>query len=558
MKSEVQRSSKSELGVAVLLLALIGSVSYAIYAKHLESALSRNISSLALAGLVAALILDLVFRIADHGQAHRPPGIEQLRQNAEHFQLIVESVKDYAIFTLDVHGFVQTWNAGAQRIKGYKPAEIIGKHFSVFFPSEDLQRGKPEQVLKTALAEGKYEEDGWRVRKNGSRFWANIHVQPLRDGKNRHIGFSKITRDLTERSRNEEQINHFFKLSVDLFCIVGLDGYFSRLNPAWETLLGYTDAELRAKPYIEFVHPDDRAKTLECAKRFTTGLPPGFFDNRYRCKDGTYRYLMWKANLSEDRQFVFAVAHDFTDWKFSKDSIADLNQALQQRNAQLESANKELEAFSYSVSHDLRSPLRSMDGFSQALLEDYADRLDSEGQDHLHRIRAASQQMGYLIDAFLNLSKVARSDMNRQAVDLSAVAEQLAQELRDSTPNRRVEFSIEPKLVMDGDPRLLRIALTNLLDNAWKFTSKRAVGRIALGSIEKKGRKVFFVRDNGAGFQMSHAEKLFGPFQRLHSAADFPGSGIGLATVQRIINRHGGNVWGEGEPNVGATFYFFV
>ena len=224
--------------------------------------------------------------------------------------------------------------------------------------------------------------------------------------------------------------------------------------------------------------------------------------------------------------------------------------------AQLEAANKELEAFSYSVSHDLRAPLRSIDGFSQAALEDYGDRLDAQGKDYLRRIRAGSQRMGRLIDDLLALSRLTRQEMRRQPADLSAMAKAIVRDLRQAQPERRVDFVITEDAVVYGDRRLLRVVLENLLGNAWKFTGKQPRAGIEFGVTGVDGGPAYFVRDNGAGFDMAYADKLFGAFQRLHRADEFPGTGIGLASVQRIVRRHGGRVWAEGAVGQGAAFYF--
>jgi light-regulated signal transduction histidine kinase (bacteriophytochrome) len=241
----------------------------------------------------------------------------------------------------------------------------------------------------------------------------------------------------------------------------------------------------------------------------------------------------------------------------AEQAVQTLNQGLQRAIIEMRAVNKELEAFSYSVSHDLRAPLRSIDGFSQALLEDCQDQLDATGKDYLHRIRAATQRMGYLIDDLLNLSRVTRCQMQIEAVDLSLLASNISAELKENQPQRSVKFVIQAGLTAEGDSRLLNLLLENLLNNAWKFTCKNPTAKIEVGMITSFGGiPTYFVRDDGAGFDMSYADKLFAPFQRLHNFQEFPGNGIGLATVQRIVHRHGGQIWAEAGVNQGATFYF--
>lgn len=234
----------------------------------------------------------------------------------------------------------------------------------------------------------------------------------------------------------------------------------------------------------------------------------------------------------------------------------ELEQRVRERTTQLVAANRELEAFAYSVSHDLRSPLRGIDGWSLALLEDYRDRLDEEGREYLERVRSEAKRMGQLIDDLLTLSRVTRAEMHKRPVDLTAMAQVIITRLRAVQPDRSVEAVIQPGLSASGDEALLEVALTNLIENAWKFTGKQAQARVEVGQVDQAGRHAFFVRDNGAGFDMKYAQKLFGAFQRLHKASEFPGTGVGLATVQRIIHRHGGQVWAEAEVEQGAAFFF--
>jgi PAS domain S-box-containing protein len=359
---------------------------------------------------------------------------EELRLKEERFRLMVSEIKDYAIFMLDPDGKVISWNAGAERIKGYSSEEILGQHFSRFYPADDLNKDKAAAELKFAAKEGRIEDEGWRVRKDGSLFWANVVITALRDEGGRLRGFVKVTRDISESKRIEQE--------------------------------------------------------------------------------------------------------------------------LELRNAQLLSSNSELEAFCYSVSHDLRAPLRGIDGFSQALLDDYADRLDDTGKQYLQRVRTGAQRMAALIDDLLALSRIARAELERQSIDLSEMALSVANDLSRHDRARDVEFVIAPGLEAQADAQLMRTVLENLLGNAWKFTSGRSHARIEFGRTQANGGSAFFVRDNGAGFDPAHAGRLFGAFQRLHGAAEFPGTGVGLASVQRVISRHGGRVWAESTVNQGATFFF--
>lgn len=261
--------------------------------------------------------------------------------------------------------------------------------------------------------------------------------------------------------------------------------------------------------------------------------------------------------LINGRVIFTAILRDVTQNREAEEAIRRLNADLEHRAIQLENANRELEAFSYSVSHDLRQPLRSIDGFSQVLIEDYAQTLGADGRDALDRIRAASQRMAQLIDDILNLSRLTRGTLDRHSVNLSEIADAVVTELRRTQADRQVETVITPELTDNGDPHLLRIVLTNLLGNAWKYTSRHASARIVFGATEHAdGRRVYFIQDDGVGFDMTYSDKLFGAFQRLHGVDEYPGTGVGLATVQRIIHKHGGEVWAEGAVGRGATFFF--
>ena len=503
--------------------------------------------ALALAGLASVLV--------GREMAGRRVAEERLR-------LLVGSVRDYAIYLIDPAGYVKSWNAGAERIKGYAPPEILGQHFARFFTSEDVAAGRPAAVLHAAATEGRYEEENWRVRKDGSRFWADVVITAVRDDRGALLGFAKVTRDLTERKLAEQALRaseeRFRILAVtanDAILSADRHGNITYFNPGAERIFGFASNEVIGRPLTALMPERFReAHRTGLARYVATGearVIGKTVELAGRRKDGTeFPLELSLATWKHGAEVAFtAIIRDIAARKEAEDT-------LRRYASQLEAANKELEAFSYSVSHDLRAPLRSLDGFSQALLEDYHDRLDDAGRDFLQRVRGASQRMGTLIDDLLSLSRVTRGELQVGEVDLSALAAATAADLKKSDPARDVTFAIAPDLVVRADAGLMRIVLQNLLGNAWKFTGKRASAHVEVGAQAHDGRRAFFVRDDGAGFDMAYAAKLFGAFQRLHGAAEFPGSGIGLATVQRIILRHGGEVWAEGVPDRGATIYF--
>jgi PAS domain S-box-containing protein len=319
--------------------------------------------------------------------------------------------------------------------------------------------------------------------------------------------------------------------------------------------------------FNSYVHPDDREFVTREVNDALLNKKPYSIDHRIVLKNGIEKIVHEQAEVIFNEAGVAikmsGTVQDVTERKRAEEEVRKLNIELEQRvtdrTKELQAAYQELEAFSYSVAHDLRSPLRIIDGFSRLILKEYDEKLDSTGRDYITRVQGASQRMGQLIDALLKLSQVMRTGITREDVDLSAFAGNVAEDLKKTQPERRAEFVIKEGLHAKGDPSLMMLVLENLIGNAWKFTSKKEEAVIEIGmETAADGSAVYFVRDNGAGFDMKYSDRLFNPFQRLHAEMEFPGTGIGLATVQRIIQRHGGRIWAVGQKDRGATFYFTI
>jgi PAS domain S-box-containing protein len=492
---------------------------------------------------------------------------ETLRSTQAKMQGIISSAMD-AVISINEQQRIVVFNRAAETIFRCAASEAIGSSIDRFIPKslkevhrEHIRRFGIGGVTARSMSSPGILEG---VRSNGEEFPIEATIsQTVAEGERL---FTVILRDITERKRAEDALRRqaaLIDLTPDVFTVRLLDGTFTYWNRGAEALYGWSKEEAigqQSHALFQTKFPQRLEEIDEQLKR--TGSWTG--ELIHRTKDGREItvYSKWLAQFDAQGNVtdVLESNADITARKKAEQQIQELNQQLEdrvrRRTAELETANKELETFSYSVSHDLRGPLRTMDGFSQALLEDHSGALDEKGKHYVDRIRKAAQKMGQLIDDLLQLSRIGRSDMQIKVVNLSELALAVIDELRVNDPDRKVDVTIEPGLEVRGDPGLLQVALYNLLSNAWKFTSRREGARIEFGRVKDRPRTAFFVRDNGAGFDMQYADHLFSPFHRLHADEEFKGTGIGLATVQRIIRRHRGSIWAEASQEKGATFYF--
>ncbi|MEN8763417.1 MAG: PAS domain S-box protein, partial [Thiogranum sp.] len=475
------------------------------------------------------------------------------------------------VVVLNRSGRIVSFNQAAQSISGYSAEEAVGRRVWDFLLADNEREGVEDVFAR--LAAGDFPcsyENSWLARDGKSHriVWNNSALVD-NEGRVEYVIATGI--DITEQRRAERDLarvetewNKAIEFFADPIFLVGLDDRVIRANHAFFSMIGKPASQVIGHDISAIMYPDGEAVPCHvCAARrerkdVDIVLEEDHPDNpvgrpievTLRVIRDAYRkpvgILMGIRDLSRQRQIE-------AELRQHRDHLEEL---VQQRTSALESVNRELESFSYSVSHDLRAPLRSIDGFSHALLEDYNAVLDETGLGYLHRVRKASQRMGQLIDDLLQLSRVGRDAMECRQIDLSKLAGSVVRLLREGDSEREMDVYIQDDMKTFGDPRLLRLLLENLLGNAWKFSSPRTVGEISFGVTNQDGRQEFYVRDNGIGFDMKYADKLFGPFQRLHSDTDFAGTGIGLATVYRIVKRHEGDIRAASEPDQGATFYF--
>ncbi len=476
---------------------------------------------------------------------------------------------DDAIISKSLEGVITSWNAGAERIFGYTAAEAIGRSMRVTIPPE-LQHQEDEILARIARDESMDHFETQRICRDGTRIDVSVSISPVQDSEGQVIGASTIARDITAKKRAEaalrasaQQLRQLIEQAPVSLAMFDPQMNYLAVSQRWVQEFGRGQEILPGLNHYA-LHPDLPERWKVVHQRGLAGERLEAKEDQWVMDNGNEFWLRWAVhpwtNERGEIGGIVIMAEDITTQKQAEAAVRELNNQLEhrvaQRTAELQAANKELESFSYSVSHDLRAPLRAVDGFSQAVLEDYGSLLPEEGQRYLRTIRNGAQRMGTLIDDLLAFSRLSRADMSQRRIDMNALIRTVVDDLRHEIAERRVEWRLGDLPFGHGDVALLRQVWINLISNALKYSRKREVSVIEIGTRREGEENIYFIRDNGSGFDMRYAQKLFGVFQRLHRQDEFEGTGVGLAIVQRIIHRHGGRIWAESAVEAGATFYF--
>lgn len=488
-------------------------------------------------------------------------GISNIQNNSEMHSVIINNSKGFVNWNVDES--MAAFNKDVCKVLNYNHSEI-----NIFIDTNSLIHPDDLNRLKNTFRDIIISPNNSTIHqfrfkhKNGTWHWIESTFTNLLPS----LGVEAIVvnfRDMSQSKEFEEELKiakKIFEHSIDMLCVAGYDGYFKVLNPAWSKTLGWSKEELLSKPWLDFVHKDDVEATLNIKSTIVDGQEIYQFKNRYICKDGSVKWLSWNSFPYSIENIMFGVARDVTELVNVENEIIDLNDELEakviKRTAELEAANKDLEAFSYSVSHDLRSPLRAISGFSKILFEDHYKDLNPEMKILLIDILNNSLNMNQLIDDLLEFSRLGRKKIKRVSLNMTNLFQEIFDELIVLESKREVKLNLKNLHSGYGDYPLIKQVVKNLLSNALKYSSKKAEAIITIDSSEKGNEVIYSVSDNGVGFDMKYVKKIFGVFQRLHSKNEFEGTGVGLAIVHNILRRHGCRIWAESKISEGTTIYF--
>jgi PAS domain S-box-containing protein len=473
------------------------------------------------------------------------------RRTEDIYRKAIEDIRDYAIFMMDPDGIVTNWNVGAQHILGYTEAEIVGKDGSKFFTPEDRARNVPAKELTTAATMGRAEDERWHMRRDGSRFWASGVVTAVRDQTGKLIGFSKVMRDMTERNKLTEERDRFFALSIDMLCIVHLDGRFQRVNPAFHQVLGFSEEELLTMSIFELLHPDDLGTTISEYEGLTAGEPVTFMENRLRTKDGPYKWVAWSYFPVPEDGLAFGVGRDMTE-------LRQIHEVLRLRAEELENANRVKDEFLATMSHELRTPLTSILGWSRLLQSNQLS--DKEKERAVQVIQRNAEAQSNLIEDLLDVSRIitGKLKIESQPVSFASITEEAINSLRPAADAKKLqlETEIDPSAgPILGDPARLQQIVMNLLSNAIKFTQNG--GRIDIRLERDDSCVRLEVKDTGVGIAPEHLPHIFERFRQVDSSnvRAHGGLGLGLAIVDYLVRQQAGIVSANSEGlGRGATF----
>ena len=509
-----------------------------------------------------ALIETLAVQIGD--AIARINAEQALREQSRDLQLLFDTLADF-LFVLDDTGIILQVNRVVTERLGYAAGELVGRHVLVVHP--ESRREEAGSIIAAMLKGEASFCPVPIITKDGRQIPVETRVcQGTWRGSPALFGISRDVTEAVEEAKREQiaLLTSLLDTVPDLVFVKDADGVFLLCNPQFAEYVGRPREEIVGRSADELFEPRTAAHIRAEDGMLLRGMAPWHSEEWITYPSGR-RVLVdtYKAPFTvpgQDAPGMLGVSRDLTDRVRAEEEIRALNASLEHRvedrTRALTAANRELQEFVYSVSHDLRTPLRAVDGFSLAVLDGHGEEIGEDGRSDLRRVRAAAQRMGDLIDALLSLTNVVRVEVRREPTDLTAVAVKVVEDLREAEPDRVVEVDVQGGVSAETDPRLSAVVLENLLGNAWKFTAAVGHARIEFSAREEGGRRVFVVSDNGAGFDPAYVGKLFAPFQRLHTVDEFPGNGIGLATVGRVLDRLGGEYWAEGEPGRGASFFF--
>lgn len=473
------------------------------------------------------------------------------RRTDDIYRRAIEEIADFAIFMTDTSGSITNWNLGAQSILGYSEDEVLGQNIRKFFTPEDRARNIPQAEFETAIEKGRAEDERWHLRRNGSRFWASGIVTPVLDSTGNLIGFSKIMRDMTERNKLTEERDRFFALSMDMLCIVNLDGRFQRVNPAFQEALGFSEEELMALKIFELIHPDDLDATHRLYESLKEGNSVSYMENRLRRADGTYCWVAWSYFPVPEDGLAFGVGRDVT-------IMRQMHEALRQRADELETANRVKDEFMATMSHELRTPLTSILGWSRLLRSSQLNEEDKERA--VTTIQRNAEAQAKLIDDLLDLSRIIAGKLRIEfePVSFAAIVESVVSSFQPAIESKNLKFvtSIETSSgAILGDPARLQQITTNLFSNAIKFTPNGGTISVRVSRVDSLVR--LEVSDTGIGIAAEHLPHIFEQFRQVDSSSmrAHGGLGLGLAIVEHLVRQQGGRVTAESEGiGKGATF----